>query len=907
MMVARLILFVAALAVAAAPVAAQSIDWGDAPDPPYPTLGMGVGASHRIRPDPGGVYLGAGVDPEPDGQPHPSALGDDNDGIDDEDGVIFTSLLVPGMMATVDVDVNITGWLSAWIDFDDDGSWNEPGDQIFAVLGLPPGVHSLTYLVPPTAEPGAVTFARFRFSADDVALPPTGYDDAGGEVEDHEVSIEETGYKWFQGPDIGTTGIDVNATSPYILADDFLCIEPGYITEIGIWGSWLSDYLPWGTDPMDVAFVLSIHGDIPDSLSPTGYSMPDAVLWQRLYHPYEFFTGEIWQSDILEGWLDPPDGYMFPADWTCWKYTFFVDTLAFYQEGTEEEPVVYWLDVQALPSDIGAYFGWKTAETHWNDDAVWGQGGEPYPGPWFDLRYPLGHPNELESIDLAFYMITEPPEYDLDWGDARDPTYPTLGASNGASHFITPGFQMGPRIDGDPDGQPEAHALGDDNDGNDDEDGVDFATQLEHGDTTDVGINMGWSAGGFLDAWVDFTDDGDWDDPDEQIFAAEPLTGGIYNSLRFVVPADAGLGVTYARFRLSSMGGLPYDGAAPDGEVEDYEVTIIPDYDEVKYIAYPVVDTVGTDVCATVTHTVPEIFYVLADDFPCFEPGSLTEIWVWGSWLGDSLPFGFQPDGAEFTLAIHEDIPDSLNPDGYSIPGAPLWDRTFAPGSYTADVWADYTPEGWLYPPLDWTFPADWTCWLYRFYIHPDLAFRQLGTPDDPKVYWLSVQAACDDPDAVFGWKDSFDNFNDSAVWGDGLCPHGGPWFELRYPPGHPWSFIDQFDLAFAIWSDFGASVPDDGTPVERVGLRQNRPNPFNPATTIEYSVPSGGGHVTIEIFDVAGRHVSTLVDRREDEGSRAITWSGLSADGKSLPSGVYFYRLAVAGLEEWRKMVLLK
>jgi len=53
--------------------------------------------------------------------------------------------------------------------------------------------------------------------------------------------------KWVQLPDLSPTGIDVYATNPKVLADDFLCTQTGLITDIHIWGSWLGDYLP--TEP----------------------------------------------------------------------------------------------------------------------------------------------------------------------------------------------------------------------------------------------------------------------------------------------------------------------------------------------------------------------------------------------------------------------------------------------------------------------------------------------------------------------------------------------------------------------------------------------------------------------------------------------------------------------------------
>ncbi|MBN2563811.1 MAG: hypothetical protein JXQ75_23090 [Phycisphaerae bacterium] len=243
----------------------------------------------------------------------------------------------------------------------------------------------------------------------------------------------EQPYKWLQMPDLSPMGIDVSATQPYILADDFLCTVTGPITDIHIWGSWLNDHIPFGDFPDAVRFTLSIHKDIPDPEpgNPDTYSMPGEVLWVRTFYPGEFAV-RIWQGGIEEGWLNPPAGYWFPADWTCWQYNFFIDAAdAFHQEGTSTEPVVYWLDVQAVPEDADAQFGWKTSLDHWNDDAVWGQGIEPYPGPWSELIYPPTHEMHGQSIDLAFVITGQGQQDDLDFGDAPEGVlaYPSLGVN----------------------------------------------------------------------------------------------------------------------------------------------------------------------------------------------------------------------------------------------------------------------------------------------------------------------------------------------------------------------------------------------------------------------------------------------------------------------------------------------
>lgn len=161
---------------------------------------------------------------------------------------------------------------------------------------------------------------------------------------------------------------------------------------------------------------------------------------------------------------------------------------------------------------------------------------------------------------------------EYDYGDSPDPDYPTLLASSGAQHVIVPGFFLGAAVDGELDGQSSPLADGDDSNGfPDDEDGVTFTSLLIQGYTADIDVVA--SMPGVLNAWLDFNFDGDWADVNEQIFTDEPLDAGV-NNLTFMVPATAPLGMTFARFRLNSSGGLSYEGLANDGEVEDYMVEV---------------------------------------------------------------------------------------------------------------------------------------------------------------------------------------------------------------------------------------------------------------------------------------------------------------------------------------------
>jgi hypothetical protein len=88
--------------------------------------------------------------------------------------------------------------------------------------------------------------------------------------------------------------------------------------------------------------------------------------------------------------------------------------------------------------------------------------------------------------------------------------------------------------------------------------------------------------------------------------------------------------------------------------------------------------------------------------------------------------------------------------------------------------------------------------------------------------------------------------------------------------------------------------------------LTQNRPNPFNPSTTIEYSLPERS-QVTIEVFNVLGQRVRTLVNETKPAGIYRIEWDGVDDAGKSVSTGVYLYRLQAGDVVHTKKMLLIK
>lgn len=106
-------------------------------------------------------------------------------------------------------------------------------------------------------------------------------------------------------------------------------------------------------------------------------------------------------------------------------------------------------------------------------------------------------------------------------------------------------------------------------------------------------------------------------------------------------------------------------------------------------------------------------------------------------------------------------------------------------------------------------------------------------------------------------------------------------------------------------WEEMGEGVAEVTLP-EGFALDQNYPNPFNPTTTISYSLPSVTS-VTLEIYNVLGQRVITLVDQTQGAGQYQVDWNSTDQSGNAVASGVYFYRLSTPELTLSKKMLLLK
>ncbi len=167
-----------------------------------------------------------------------------------------------------------------------------------------------------------------------------------------------------------------------------------------------------------------------------------------------------------------------------------------------------------------------------------------------------------------------------------------------------------------------------------------------------------------------------------------------------------------------------------------------------------------------------------------------------------------------------------------------------------------------------------------------------VGTGDDP--YSLLEDSPCIDagiPDTTGLSLPPWDIIGNLRIWdGDG---NGSAIIDMgAYEYGAP-PYVDV----------------DDNIIIQtrEVFLHQNYPNPFNPTTTISFDVAQTSSFVTLDIFNIKGQKVKTLVHEVLSAGEYSVVWNGRDSNGNRVSSGIYLYRLQAYSEEHVRKMLLLK
>lgn len=156
-----------------------------------------------------------------------------------------------------------------------------------------------------------------------------------------------------------------------------------------------------------------------------------------------------------------------------------------------------------------------------------------------------------------------------------------------------------------------------------------------------------------------------------------------------------------------------------------------------------------------------------------------------------------------------------------------------------------------------------------------------------------------------------------NAVYGDKVFSGDGVLAEVRFTALRDGMFAPDmlgFERISIVNSDFMRESILVGEPTSISGndapvafeLNQNFPNPFNPTTTISFSVPDNG-NMTLKVYDILGRHVRTLVDGAYSAGNYNIVWDATDMNGDMVSVGVYFYTIQSGNHRVTKRMLFLK
>lgn len=496
-------------------------DFGDA------AASFGVAEHQNIAAD---FTLGDSIDAEVASQFSATAVGDDVLQLDDDDGVEFTSTVVRQGQLDAEVVVSVNNLngsdarLDAWIDFDGDGTF-EASERIYGdsvAAGASEVV--ITYDVSASAAVG-VRAARFRLSDSEVALGPTGVA-LSGEVEDHAIIIVDD-----QAPeglaDYGDAPASYGAARHNNVAVD---LSLGALVDV----EGASAFSATATGD-DLAGVDDEDGVV--------FAAPSVQQGQQDAEVVVTVNNLSGADARLDAWIDFDGDGAFESG----ERIFGASVAA----GVSVLTISYDVPQDA---DLGVTF----ARFRLSD-------AEGAIGP-----LTVAAAGEVEDHAI---LILEGEEPLSDFSDA--PASYGIAEHRGASHDLA----IGVLADGEESAQTSANALGDDIDGFDDEEGVIVVGALNAGQQ-DASIvvhvsNLDEGVDARLDAWIDFDGDGAFE-ASERIFGGAVDEGHSVMTITFDVPANADLGRTFARFRLSdSTTALGPTGVAAAGEVEDHLVYIV--------------------------------------------------------------------------------------------------------------------------------------------------------------------------------------------------------------------------------------------------------------------------------------------------------------------------------------------
>jgi hypothetical protein len=164
---------------------------------------------------------------------------------------------------------------------------------------------------------------------------------------------------------------------------------------------------------------------------------------------------------------------------------------------------------------------------------------------------------------------------------------------------------------------------------------------------------------------------------------------------------------------------------------------------------------------------------------------------------------------------------------------------------------------------------------------------------DVSKVLWLTMTITIEDTTTIC---------IDSCFW--------PPTARLAFTNDDASYYVPRHNLPFCFLAGYCNDVrevqdSEESRPTE-FSLSQNYPNPFNPTTNIKFELPKTA-HVRLDVFNIVGQKVKTLVDQNMNAGKYVADWDGKDEKGNSVSSGIYFYRMDAGDFSDIKKMLLVK
>jgi immune inhibitor A len=169
-------------------------------------------------------------------------------------------------------------------------------------------------------------------------------------------------------------------------------------------------------------------------------------------------------------------------------------------------------------------------------------------------------------------------------------------------------------------------------------------------------------------------------------------------------------------------------------------------------------------------------------------------------------------------------------------------------------------------------------------------------------LYQMEQNVNYGDPDDVFPGVLNVTDFNTVSATTSDSYVDGVSFVAVSNISMNTGTAIADFEVGFVsdVGDDLSLNLPD------QIALNQNYPNPFNPTTSIEFYTPDRGV-AKLEIYNITGQKIATILDREVPAGSHTMFWDGNNQQGQSVSSGIYLYRLNINDSQETKKMVLMR